>query len=41
MKKYLKYKVWDKNYHRPYYRYNNKIFHNWIDLHNFINNKVK
>ena len=37
-----KYKLWNKNYSRPYYKYNNKIFHNKIDLYEYLKiNQIK
>ena len=42
LNKLLKYKIWDKNYPYPYYKFNNKIFHSKFDLYEYLKiNQIK
>ena len=34
--KFKKFKIWDKKYSYPYYKFENKIFNNWIDLYEHL-----
>ena len=37
-----KYKIWDKKYPRPYYKFNNKIFHSNVELYEYLKiNQIK
>ena len=41
IKKLKAFKVWNKNYSKPYYQYKNKIFHSKEDFYQFIkDNKI-
>ena len=36
-----KYKIWDKKYSRPYYKFNNKIFHSKFEFYDYLKiNKI-
>ena len=40
--KIAKYKIWDKKYQRPYYKYNNRIFHSKFELYEYLKeNNIK
>ena len=42
LKKLDKYKIWDVKYSRPYYKYNNKIFHSSVELYEYLKlNQIK
>ena len=42
LKKLNTYKIWNKNYSRPYYNYNNKIFHSNVELYEYLKeNQIK
>ena len=42
LKKLNTYKVWNAKYQRPYYKFNNKIFHNKFDLYEYLKiNQIK
>ena len=37
-----KYKIWNIKYSRPYYKFNNKIFHSKFDLYEYLKiNQIK
>lgn len=41
-KKLNKYKIWDRKYTYPYYKFNNKIFHSNIELYEYLKeNQIK
>ena len=42
LKKLNTYKIWNIKYSRPYYKFNNKIFHSSVELYEYLKiNQIK